>query len=92
MYYQLFNDDKKYIFSNINNLDTLNKHDIEQLNCNNNLFTTLPLSILKCKTLFNYKKYNYYTKINELNELLTYKIKYYYYLNIMKYYNNLYLL
>jgi len=61
MYYQLFNDDKKYIFSNINNLDTLNKHDIELLNCSSNQLTQLPQLPSNLKKL--------YCGFNQLTEL-----------------------
>jgi len=62
MYYQLFNDTKKYKFTDINHLDTLdNKSNIKLLDCSNNQLTQLPQLPKNLKYL--------YCSSNQLTEL-----------------------
>ena len=61
------------------------------LDCKENQIKNLYVSIIQCKDLEEYIKYNNYYNLEELNNLLNCKIKYYYYSSIMKYYNKCYL-
>jgi len=57
----------------------------------NNNFTTLHKSIIKCSKLNSYKKYKQYKHLDTLPFILNNSIENYYYSNIMKYYNKIYL-
>jgi len=71
--------------------DLSNFKELSMLRCDKNLFTILPISIIQCKKLLYYKKYNLYKSLNMLSYLLNINIKYYYNFTILTYYKNNYI-
>jgi len=81
-----FNNNNNIIkFPKINKL--INLYNIKcYQNCN---IKNIDLSIIKCKKICGYQKYNSYKTDNYLSYILNKKIYFYYYLSIIAYYNNL---